>query len=147
MNLDALIEFFHGLTPASVARFPEFYSADACFKDPFNEVRGVAAIQRIFAHMFEQVGEPRFVVSEKVADDGGAMLIWTFSFRAARWGGGGKQVIRGVSHLKFDAGGKVSFHRDYWDAAEELYLKLPVVGMLMRGLRRLLAAPATSVSP
>jgi hypothetical protein len=147
MNLDALIEFFHGLTPESVARFPEFYSADACFKDPFNEVRGVAAVQSVFAHMFEQVGEPRFVVSEKVVDDGGAMLIWTFSFRAARWGGGGTQVIRGVSHLRFDAAGKVNYHRDYWDAAEELYLKLPVVGILMRGLRRALAAPAAGVSP
>ena len=119
MNLDALIEFFHGLTPESVTRFPEFYSADAYFKDPFNEVRGVDAIQRVFAHMFEQVGEPRFVVSDKVVDDGGAMLIWTFSFRPARWGGGGTQVIRGASHLKFDAAGKVDYHRDYWDAAEE----------------------------
>jgi hypothetical protein len=27
-------------------------------------------------------------------------------------------------------------HRDYWDAAEELYEKLPVVGSLMRWLKR-----------
>lgn len=27
-------------------------------------------------------------------------------------------------------------HRDYWDAAEELYEKLPVLGDLMRWLRR-----------
>ena len=147
MNVDALIEFFHALTPQSVARFPEFYSADAYFKDPFNEVRGLAAVQRIFTHMFEQVGEPRFVVSERVVDDGGAMLIWTFSFRSVRLGGGGTQVIRGMSHLKFDASGKVNYHRDYWDAAEELYMKLPVLGMLMRGLRRALAAPAAGVSP
>jgi steroid Delta-isomerase len=140
MNLDALIEFFHGLSPQSVARFPEFYSADAYFKDPFNEVRGVAAVQHIFTHMFAQVGEPRFIVTEKVVDDRGAMLIWTFNFRAARRGGGKTQVIRGVSHLKFDASGKVNYHRDYWDAAEELYMKLPVLGMLMRGLRRALAA-------
>ena len=147
MNLDALIDFFHGLSPQSVARFPEFYSADAYFKDPFNEVRGVAAVQHIFTHMFDQVGEPRFVVGEKVVDDGGAMLIWTFTFRVTRWGKGEMQVIRGVSHLKFDAAGKVNYHRDYWDAAEELYMKLPVLGMLMRGLRRALAAPAAGVSP
>ena len=147
MNLDALIEFFHGLSPECIARFPEFYSADAYFKDPFNEVRGVAAIQHIFTHMFEQVGEPRFTVTGKVVDDGGAMLIWTFSFRAARRGGCGMQFIRGVSHLKFDAAGKVNYHRDYWDAAEELYMKVPVLGVLMRGLRRALAAPAAAVNP
>ena len=147
MTIEALIDFFHGLSPQSVARFPEFYSADAYFKDPFNEVRGVAAVQQIFTHMFEQVGEPRFVVGEKVVDDGGAMLIWTFTFRVTRWGKGEMQVIRGVSHLKFDAAGKVNYHRDYWDAAEELYMKLPVLGMLMRGLRRALAAPVAGVSP
>ena len=147
MNLDALIDFFHGLSPQSVARFPEFYSADAYFKDPFNEVRGVAGIQHIFTHMFDQVGEPRFVVGEKVVDDGGAMLIWTFTFRVTRWGKGEMQVIRGVSHLKFDAAGKVNYHRDYWDGAEELSMKLPVPGTLMRGLRRALAAPPAGVSP
>jgi steroid delta-isomerase len=48
MSLASLIQFYHELSPESVARFPEFYSADAYFKDPFNEVRGLAPIQRIF---------------------------------------------------------------------------------------------------
>jgi hypothetical protein len=140
MTLEALIDFFHGLSPQSVDRFPEFYSADAYFKDPFNEVRGVAAIQRIFTHMFRQVGEPRFVVTGRVVDEGGAMLIWEFYFRVRLWGKGEAQMMRGVSHLKFDAGGKVNYHRDYWDTGEELYMKLPALGTLMRGLRRALAA-------
>lgn len=66
MNLDPLIRFYDEFTPESVARFGEFYSADAYFKDPFNEVRGIDAIQRVFGHMFSQVTEPRFVVTEKV---------------------------------------------------------------------------------
>ena len=41
---------------------------------------------------------------------------------------------------KFDADGKVNYHRDYWDTGEELYMKLPGLGTLMRGLRRVLAA-------
>ena len=140
MNLDKLICFYNEFAPASVARFPEFYSADAYFKDPFNEVRGIAAIQRIFTHMFSQVAEPRFVVTEKVVDEHGAMLIWEFYFRVRLWGKGEAQVMRGVSHLKFDADGKVNYHRDYWDTAEELYMKLPAIGTLMRGLRRVMTA-------
>ena len=140
MNLDALIRFYHDLSSESVARFPEFYADDAWFKDPFNEVRGVAAIQRIFTHMFRQVAEPRFVVTEKVVDAGGAMLVWEFYFRVRLWGKGQTQVMRGVSHLRFDAEGKVCYHRDYWDTGEELYMKLPGLGMLMRGLRRVMAA-------
>ena len=140
MNLDPLIAFYNEFSPDSVARFPEFYSADAYFKDPFNEVRGIAVIQRIFTHMFGQVAEPRFVVAEKIADAGGAVLVWEFYYRVRLWGKGEAQLMRGVSHLRFDAAGKVCYHRDYWDTGEELYMKLPGLGSLMRGLRHLLAA-------
>jgi len=140
MNIDALIRFYQELSPESIARFPEFYGINAYFKDPFNEVRDVAAIQRIFSHMFRQVAEPRFTVTERVVDAADAMLVWEFHYRIRHWARAEAQVMRGVSHLKFDADGQVVFHRDYWDTAEELYIKLPVLGLLMRGLRRALAA-------
>jgi hypothetical protein len=136
----ALIDFYQSLTPEQVARFPEFYSADAYFKDPFNEVYGVDAIQRIFQHMFTQVGAPRFVVTEQISDAGGTMLVWAFHYRVRLWGRGEAQVMRGVSHLRFAADGKVNYHRDYWDTGEELYMKLPLMGSVLRGLRRVLAA-------
>jgi steroid delta-isomerase len=133
MNVDALIRYFHDLTPESVARLAEFYTEDAFFKDPFNEVRGVEAIQRIFAHLFEQAAEARFLVTEKLVDDNSAMLVWEL-----RYGKG--QRIRGASHLRFADDGRVAYHRDYWDAAEELYMKLPVIGAVMKSLRRALRA-------
>lgn len=140
MNLEALIRFYHDLSIESVARFPEFYAEDAWFKDPFNEVRGIQAIQHIFTHMFRQVAEPRFIVTEQVVGEGSVMLVWEFYFRVRLWGRGQAQVMRGVSHLRFNAEGKVCYHRDYWDTGEELYMKLPGLGTLMRGLRRALAA-------
>lgn len=139
MKLDALIQFYNEFTPASVARFAEFYSADAWFKDPFNEVRGIPAIQQIFAHMFSQVAEPRFVITEQVVDASGAMLIWQFTFRIKLCGKGKEQVMHGVSHLKFDAQGKVCYHRDYWDTVEELYVKLPLIGPVVRAFHKMLS--------
>jgi type I restriction enzyme M protein len=50
--------------------------------------------------------------------------------------GGAEQKIAGATHLVFNAEGQIELHRDYWDAAEELYEKLPVVGSLMRWLKR-----------
>jgi len=46
------------------------------------------------------------------------------------------QTVRGASHLVLDEQGLVTLHRDYWDVAEELYEKLPVVGALMRWLKK-----------
>ena len=133
MNLDPLIRFYEELTPDNLARFPVFYAEDAWFKDPFNEVRGIAAIQRIFAHMFERTVEPRFVVTERLADDNSAMLVWEFRY-------GKDRRIRGVSHSRFADDGRVAYHRDYWDAAEELYENIPMLGRLMRGLKGMLSA-------
>lgn len=138
--LDNLIDFYQALTPESVARFGNFYAEDAYFKDPFNEVRGLPAIRRIFKHMFDQVEEPRFTVIEKVDAGDTALLVWEFSFRVRRFGLAQALLLRGVSHLRLDAAGKVAYHRDYWDAAEELYMKLPLLGGLMRTLQRALAA-------
>ncbi len=128
-------QFFENLDAAGVAGIDAVYTPDAYFKDPFNEVRGSAEIRRIFAHMFVQVDAPRFVVKEVVCAAEQAFLTWDFHFRLRRFGRT-PQVIRGASHLRFAADGRVMFHRDYWDAAEELYEKLPVIGGLMRWLKR-----------
>ena len=138
-SIEALIGFYESLSPQSVALFPRYYAEDAYFKDPFNEVCGLPAIQRIFTHMFDQVAEPRFAISERIVDDNGALLVWEFSFRSGKRGRSAAQVVRGVTHLKFDAGGRVVWHRDCWDAAEELYAKLPVIGWLMRRLKKMIA--------
>lgn len=76
MNLEPLIRFYHELTPESVARFPEFYSVDAWFKDPFKRSPRPARHPAHLQSHVPQVDEPRFVVTEQVADAGGTMLIW-----------------------------------------------------------------------
>jgi hypothetical protein len=134
-HLARLRQFFETLSPQSVAQIGSIYASGAYFKDPFNEVCGVAAIERIFRHMFEQVDAPRFVIHDAVIQGDQGFVTWDFTFRMRRLGRT-EQVIRGASHLRFDGAGLVVFHRDYWDAAEELYEKLPVLGGLMRFLRR-----------
>jgi len=138
-ELDAVVDFFEHLSPADMARIGERYTADAYFKDPFNEVRGSAAIAGIFSHMFVQVHEPRFSVHACVGDAREAFLTWDFDFR--RGGDAGTPLrIHGASHLRLDDAGRITWHRDYWDAAEELYEKLPVLGALMRWLKRQVAS-------
>ncbi|MGE5794912.1 MAG: nuclear transport factor 2 family protein [Bacteroidota bacterium] len=132
MTLDEIVRWFERLTRESVADVGRYYAEDAFFKDPFNEVTGVEAVRRVFAHMFDQVEGPRFRVRERWQDAHGAMLTWTFEFRLR----GESWTIRGATHLRFAADGRITHHRDYWDAAEELYAKLPVLGAVMRALQR-----------
>lgn len=47
--------------------------------------------------------------------------------------------IHGASHIRLAADGKITYHRDYWDAAGGLYVKLPLIGPVLRLLHRRLA--------
>ena len=131
-----LVEFFETLTPASLERLDDFYSPRAYFKDPFNEVRGLVELRRVFDHMYQTLEQPRFVVTERIVDGAQCFLTWDFEFRFKNFDRARLQTVRGASHLKFGADGRVYFHRDYWDAAEELYEKLPLVRGLMRWLKK-----------
>jgi ketosteroid isomerase-like protein len=137
--MQRVVQLFNQLQPSDVSRLHEFYTADAKFKDPFNDVQGVPAIERIFSHMYVALDKPRFVVTQLVHQGEHAFVTWDFLFAMRKYQPHVTQTIRGATHfvLREEQGvWRVAVHRDYWDAAEELYEKLPVVGSLMRWLKR-----------
>jgi hypothetical protein len=133
---DNLATFFETLSPQSVAQLHTVYDEQATFKDPFNEVQGLPEIERIFRHMYVALDQPHFVVTGQVVDGAQAFLTWEFRFRFKRFDTTTLQAVRGASHVVFNEQGLVTLHRDYWDAAEELYEKLPVLGGFMRWLKK-----------
>jgi len=133
--VDRIVEAFQTLTPAGVDALHAIYAPDARFKDPFNDVQGLADIQRIFRHMFVTLENPHFVVTTRIVQDAQCFLTWEFRFAFRRFKPGQPQCILGGSHLVLNRECRITLHRDYWDAAEELYEKLPVLGGAMRWLK------------
>ena len=134
--VDRIVALFEGMRREDVARLAAFYTPDAWFKDPFNEVRGLEPVQRIYRHMFDALEAPRFDVRSRIVQGDECFLAWEFHFRFRSWRRGQPQLVRGSSHLKLAPDGRIAWHRDYWDAAEEVYEKLPLLGSLMRWLKR-----------
>ena len=128
---------FESLAQETLANLLALYAENTRFKDPFNDVSGRAGVEKIFAHMFHQVQTPRFVVTRVIDDaaSGNLFMRWDFTFVSS----GKPMHIHGATHFERDATGLITLHRDYWDAAEELYEKLPLIGVLMRWLRRKLS--------
>jgi len=134
---ERLVHYFEHLTREDLDRMGQLYAEQAFFKDPFNEVRGLAAVQRVFAHMFESLDAPRFVVVDVIVQHDQCFLTWDFLFRMR--GSARERHIHGSSHLRLAADGRVAYHRDYWDAAEQFYEQLPLLGSVLRWIRRRLA--------
>jgi len=134
--VDTIVHAFETLDPKHIDTLESLYAPDARFKDPFNDVRGWPAIAAIFRHMEMSLEQPRFVITGRIVDGRQCFLTWEFHFSFRRFAVGQAQCILGGSHLVLDETGRITLHRDYWDAAEELYEKLPLVGALMRWLKR-----------
>ncbi len=135
-SLARLVDYFQSLTRESVNGMQLFYAEDAYFRDPFNDVRGIDKIKIIFLKMFDHLHAPRFVITESVLQNDTAVLFWDFTFRMKSLKPNQAMLIKGSSHLRFAADGRVQYHVDYRDAAGELYEKLPVIGILMRWLKK-----------
>lgn len=134
--LAKLVEFWEALTPESLAGLEQVYAEHAYFRDPFNEVTGTDAIRKVLGHMFETLHAPRFVILESVREGSSALLVWNFDFRIKAWRPAVTRRIHGASHIRFAPDGRVAWHRDYWDAAGELYATLPVIGPVIRWLNQ-----------
>ena len=138
-RVDEILQWFEHLAPADVAQLNQWYTPEARFKDPFKQVQGVPQVQAIFQHMFEALENPRFVITNRIVQGDQCFVVWDFLFRYKTMQRGVDQHIHGGSHLVFKAGEdgvwRIDLHRDYWDAAEEMYEKFPVIGSLMRWLK------------
>lgn len=131
------LELFANLRPERIPEFVEWVSEDIHFRDPFNDVRGRSKMQAILVDMFERSEEPKFTVLEHRLGGDAAFIRWHFSARLPVLG---CLDVEGVSRLQFNNQGLISEHLDYWDSAP-IYLKLPLLGALLRRLKGRMALP------
>ena len=130
------VRYLEGLNPATLDELSSYVTEDVRFKDPFNDVRGVKAMETVFRHMFEALGDVHFQVHQAIAEGDRCLLEWRFDSRLR----GRPWRFEGTSALRFAPDGRVAEHIDYWDAAQDFYERLPLIGGLLRWLRGRLAA-------
>jgi steroid delta-isomerase len=129
------IAFCEGMTPAELDRLRDFCAADIHFRDPFNEVTGLAAYRRVLEKMFQDVGQPSFQVTGHALAGEVCYLRWRFAFRRTN---GQTLRIPGMSEVHFNAEGRVTAHLDYWDAGQ-VYETVPLLRSLVRLVKRRLS--------
>lgn len=135
MTEEKLTHFFETMNAqTSIEHFREIYDDTVQFKDPFNVVEGILPVYEIFTHMYQNLDNPRFVVNEYVNKKHIAYVKWEFIF--AFKGVKKENSFEGVSRLQMNNEGKVVSHVDFWDAAEHMYEKMPLIGMFLRFIKR-----------
>jgi limonene-1,2-epoxide hydrolase len=133
--IERYVAFYTAIAPSSLDRLDTVFAPLAHFRDPFNDVHGLDAIRAMFAHMFETVAQPRFSITH-VAEAGDRWLLrWVFEGRMQALGAAPWRVV-GMSEVRLGADGRVVEHIDHWDAAEQFYERLPLLGAVLRWIKR-----------
>ena len=138
MNKETLASFFETLhEEVSLEAFGTIYDDAVVFKDPFNDVKGISALYRVFQEMYQSLDNPRFIIHEYVEHQDIAYVKWDFIFNFKN--DTTEHRFTGVSRLEMNAEGKIVSHVDFWDAAEHIYEKIPLLGSLLRFAKRKIA--------
>lgn len=121
--METLLDWFRTLSLDNLSEIDQHYQEDSSFRDPFTDIVGRDKIHAIFEEMLK-LKQANFELLESVVDKEKAFLTWNLHFFAF----GKMQIIHGGSYIHFADDGRIRSHRDYWDAAEELYEKIPFLG-------------------
>ncbi|KDE39141.1 MAG: nuclear transport factor 2 family protein [Nitrincola lacisaponensis] len=133
-------DVFSTLRPDTIGDFSALVTEQIHFRDPFNDVRGFDKMRRILEEMFHHTQKPSFNVLEQSVFQDHAWLRWQFTAQVPVIG---LLSVEGATRLAFDHySGLVTEHIDYWDSAP-VYLRLPLLGALLRRIRRRMSASAS----
>ncbi|MDD4101074.1 MAG: nuclear transport factor 2 family protein [Kiritimatiellae bacterium] len=128
-------DFYEVYSSKSIAAgIREVYADNAWFGDPFQIVEGIDAVEHYFLVMAEPVESCTFEVEaiQRCGKDYYARWTMRLVSRAAK-----DQPIEtiGLSHVRYNAAGKIIFQQDYWDTGA-MFERLPVVGFWTRFVKR-----------
>jgi hypothetical protein len=132
---DALARFSDFVSQMSVQRTPamvrQVYASEVYFDDTLKEVHGSEALAAYFKH---SLGGAESVTVEilDVAQSGGDYYVrWQMAIRFRSLADGRLTESTGVSQLRFDPQGLITFHKDYWDSTNGFFQYVPVVGRMI----------------
>lgn len=129
------VTLFEHLSPDNLDDFDALIADDIHFRDPFSDVSGRGKFKQVLRAMYEDVDNPKFTVLNRAWDGNQLFLKWQFDARIKRLSQNPWQVI-GMTEIHFAEDNRIAAHLDHWDAAGQFYTHMPLLGGILRWLRR-----------
>jgi hypothetical protein len=114
----------------------EVYADDAYLNDTLKEVRGVDSIREYLIESGEAVHSCQVHLNDLVRSSEDYYVRWTMDIRFKKLKKGQSCRSQGISHLRFDQDGKIFYHQDYWDSAGGIFEHIPILGSLIRLVKK-----------
>ena len=130
-------EVFNQLRANNTEILNGFYASDVVFIDPLGQINGLSAMKEYYQAMYKNVDEIRFEFKPDAITGDRHLAVWTMYLRAKGLNGGDEVAVHGVSEIEFQAQSNlVIYHRDYFDMGEFLYQHIPILGSVIKMVRK-----------
>ena len=133
--VDAFCQFYQKLDASSVTALADVYANDVIFVDPVKQHQGLPALTAYFANLLENTENCVFDIKTVVTNDSATFVTWVMHFQHPKLASNNAISVSGVTELHIE-NDKVNYHRDYYDMGEMIYEHVPVLGGVVKWIKR-----------
>ena len=134
-SLARFSQFYNQFSEAWIERLEELYAPGFHFQDPFHQVDGdFDTLRTYFRRVLTSLAVTKFTVDDVATGNDGSYVRWHWDWKRKQ--SDPLHSVAGVTHLRFDSDGKITFHQDLFDAAEGFFETLPILGSALRFVKK-----------
>ena len=134
--IDKFSSFYSDLASMEISELKNIYSSDVTFIDPIAQHKGLIAVENYFAKLLHNAKYCNFTIHNKESTQSGNYLVtWTMVFTSAKMQGGKPIKVDGLTQLEI-SDNKITYHRDYYDLGQMIYENIPLLGRIVKRIKR-----------
>ncbi len=130
------LDTYQQLNRDSLFLLREIYAENVHFIDPVHQINGLDNLTAYFAVLYENIISIEFLFDQPVTTGNKGAVQWQMIFRHKRLAGGKQLSLHGASFIEFNQRKKVCEHHDYFDLGTMVYEHIPLVGNLIRTVKK-----------
>lgn len=135
MDSETVAQFYQALSKDNIDQLPTIYHDNIVFEDAAHRIEGIDSLCAYFSELYQNVERCDFDIDQHHQFGNVGFLVWQMTLIHPKLNGGKPVVVPGTTHLNFQDD-KVIFHRDYFDLGQMLYEQLPILGHVIKAIKR-----------
>ena len=112
------------------------YAEQTYFRDAFKQFTRAEDIRAYMLAGLKPLDDAEFVFNRVARSGSDYYLDWTMRLDFKKTPPGTWEESIGVTHMRFNAEGKVIFHQDYWDPTDIVYSRIPIAKQLIAFVKK-----------
>lgn len=132
----AFKRFYADCKRLSVDDMQSLYHDDVIFRDPVHDLRGLTSLHSYLDRLSDAVTECRFEYLDQLVGEKSAYIKWNMHYKHPKLANR-PMALKGVTHIEFND--RIHFHQDVYDLGEMFYEHVPLVGSVVKKLKKRLA--------